>query len=257
MRPAVIVVVLALIGLATAVALRFGTGRLDGAVASAIERHGSALTGTSVDVGGVDLALSAGRVDLAGVTVGNPRGYDTDYAVRIGSAAVELDIGSLAGAVPVIEELVLDGALINAEQRAAASNLTDIQQHAAGSSNEAPAGEPGRIVVERFRVRNARVLLTSEHLSTPEELPLRDVVVENIGSGTGGVTYSEAAEAMLLPILAAARSAAAERLRVAAVDAVSDAARDELDEETERLEREVDEVRKEVSERAEELLDDR
>jgi hypothetical protein len=255
MRPAIVVGILALIGLATAVALRYGTGRLDGAVASAIERHGSALTGTTVDVDGVDLALSTGRVDLAGVTVGNPRGYDTDYAVRIGSAAVELDIGSLAGAVPVIEELILDGALINAEQRAAASNLTDIQQHATASSGEAPAGEPGRIVVERFRVRNARVLLTSEHLRTPEELPLRDVVVENIGTATGGVTYSEAAEAMLLPVLSAARSAAAERLRVAAVDAVSDAAREELDEEAQRLRQEADEARQDVSERVEGLLD--
>jgi hypothetical protein len=257
MRPAILVMILALIGLATAVALRYGSGRLDGAVASAIERHGSALTGTSVDVTGVDLALSAGRVELAGLTVGNPRGYDTDYAVRIGSAEVELDIGSLAGAVPVIEELVLDGALINAEQRALASNLTDIQEHATASSGEAPAGEPGRIVVERFRVRNARVLLTSEHFGEPEELPLKDVVVENIGSATGGVTYSEAAEAMLLPILAAAKTAAAERLRVAAVDAVSDAAREELDEESEQLRQEAEDARRDVSERVEELLNDR
>lgn len=257
MRPAILVGVLVLIGLATAVALRYGTGRLDGAVAAAIERHGSALTGTSVDVDGVDLGLSAGRVDLAGLTVGNPRGYDTDYAVRIGSATVELDIGSLAGAVPVIEELVLDGALINAEQRAAASNLTDIQQHATASSGEPAAGEPGRIVVQRFRLRNARVLLTSEHLATAEELPLRDVVVENIGSESGGATYSEAAEAMLLPVLAAARSAAAERLRVAAVDAVSDAAREELDEDAQRLRQEADEARRDVSERVEGLLDGR
>lgn len=257
MRPATVVIVLVLVGLATAVALRYGAGRLDGAVVSAIERHGRALTGTSVDVDGVDLALSAGRVDLAGVIVGNPRGYDTDYAVRIGSAAVELDIGSLTGAVPVIEELILDGALINAEQRGAASNLTDIQQHATASSGEAPAGEPDRIIVERFRVRDARVLLTSEHLSGPEELALRDIVVENIGSSTGGATYAEAAEAMLLPILTAARSAAAERLRGVAVDAVTDAAREELDEEAERLRREADEARQDVSERVEGLLDDR
>jgi hypothetical protein len=111
--------------------------------------------------------------------------------------------------------------------------------------------------VERFRVRNARVLLTSEHLRTPEELPLRDIVVENIGSATGGVPYSEAAEAMLLPILAAARSAAAERLRVAAVDAVSDAAREELDEEAQRLRQEADEARQDLSERVEGLLDGR
>jgi hypothetical protein len=257
MRAAVVVVILILIGFAMAVALRYGVGRLDGAVASVIERQGSALTGTSVDVDGVDLALTAGRADLAGLTIGNPRGYDTDYAVRIGSVAVELDIGSLAGDVPVIEELVLEGALINAEQRAAASNLTDIQQHATAPTGEMPGGEPGRIVVERFRVRNARVLLTSEHLRTPEELPLRDIVVENIGSATGGVPYSEAAEAMLLPILAAARSAAAERLRVAAVDAVSDAAREELDEEAQRLRQEADEARQDLSERVEGLLDGR
>jgi hypothetical protein len=257
MRPAVLIAILIAVGLAVAFGLRYGAGRLDAVVASTVERYGGELTGTEVDVDGVELALAAGRASFAGLTVGNPRGYETDYAVRIGSATVELDVGSLAGDVPVIEELVLDGALINAEQRAAASNLTDIQQHATRSSGEAPAGEPGRIVVQRFRVRNARVLLTSEHLRTPEELPLRDVVVENIGSATGGVTYSEAAEAMLLPILAAARSAAAERLRVAAVDAVSDAAREELDEEAEQLRQEADEARRDVSERVEGLLDGR
>ena len=95
--------------------------------------------------------------------------------------SVALDVGSLAGDVPVIEELTLEGALINAEQREAASNLTDIQRHVSESPSDA-AREPGRIVIERFRLRNARVLLTSEYLSEPEELPLRDVVVEDIGS---------------------------------------------------------------------------
>jgi len=83
--------------------------------------------------------------------------------------------------------------------------------------------------VERFRVRNARVLVTSPHMSKPEELQLEDVVVDNIGGATGGATYSEAAEAMLMPILAAARSAAADRLRSVAGEAVSDAAREELE----------------------------
>jgi hypothetical protein len=201
------------------------------------------------------LSLTAGRAQLMGVTVDNPRGYETDYAVRIGSASVELDVASLAADVPVIEELVLDGALINAEQRQAASNLTDIQKHATGSSGEAPAAEPGRIIVERFRLRNARVLLTSDYLREPESLPLADVFVENIGSASGGATYSEAAEAMLIPVLAAARAATAERVKDAASGAISDAAREELDEEAQRLRQESDEARQEVSEKVEELLD--
>lgn len=254
MRPAILIAVLAAVAIAAAVALRYGAGRLDSVVGATVERYGSTVTGTDVSVDGVSLALTAGRAELAGVTVGNPRGYETDYAVHIGRASVELDVASLAGDVPVVEEIVLDGALINAEQRDAASNLTDIQRHATASSGEAPAGEPGRIVVERFRVNDARVLLTSEYLSEPEELPLRDVVVEGIGSGTGA-TYSEAAEAMLMPVLSAARNAVAARLREVAGEAVSEAAREELEDESQELREQTDEARQRLSEKAEELLD--
>jgi hypothetical protein len=254
MRPAIVVAVLAAVAIATAVALRYGARRLDGVVATTIERYGSAVTGTDVHVAGVDLALTAGRADLAGLTIDNPRGYETDYAVRIGHAGVAVDIGSLAGDVPVIEELTLDNALINAEQRDAASNLTDIQSHVTSSSGDTPS-EPGRIVIERFRVRNARLLLTSEHLSEPEELPLRDVVVDDVGSAAGGATYAEAAEALLMPVLAEARSAAAARLRTVAEDAAADAVREELDEESDEAREEGDELENEVKEQVDELLD--
>jgi hypothetical protein len=237
--------------------LRYGVRRLDGVVAATVERYGSALTGTAVDVAGVDLALTDGRADLAGITIDNPRGYDTDYAVRIGHASVALDIGSLAGDVPVIDELTLDGALINAEQRERASNLTDIQRHATASSGDAPpsTAAPGRIIVKRFRLKDARVLLTSEYLSSPEELPLRDIVVDDIGVAVGGATYSQAAEAMLSPVLAAARAAAGERLKTVAADAASEAVRDRLDEEAGEARDRADEVKDEVSERVDELLD--
>ena len=118
MRPVIVIAVLAAVAIAAAVALRYGAGRLDGAVAATIERYGGAVTGTDVAVGSVDLALTAGRAESADITVGNPKGYETDYAVRIGRADVAVDIGSLAGDVPIIDELTLDEVLINAEQRA-------------------------------------------------------------------------------------------------------------------------------------------
>jgi hypothetical protein len=249
MRPAILIAVLAAVAIAVALAMRYGVNRLDGAVAATVERYGSAVTGTDVHVAGVDLALTEGRADLAGITIDNPNGYETDYAVRVGHASVTLDVGSLAGEVPVIDELTLDGALINAEQREKASNLTDIQSHATASSGDAPpSAEGGRIIVKRFRLSDARLLLTSEYLSEPEELQLRDIVVNDIGAATGGATYSEAAEAMLQPVLAAARTAAGERLKAVAAGAASDAVRDKLDEE-------ADEIEKDVSERIDELLD--
>jgi hypothetical protein len=256
MRPAIVLTVLAVVAIATAVALRYGARRLDGVVESTIERYGAELTGTDVDVGGVDVALTEGRADLAGITIDNPRGYDTDYAVHVGHASVALDVASLAGDVPVIEEITLDGARINAEQREAASNLTDLQKHATSSSGDAPpSGEPGRIAVKRFRLNDARVVLTSEFLSKPEELPLKDIVVEDIGTTGGGATYSEAAEAMLMPVIAEARSAVSERLKGVAADAASEAVRERLDEESGDVRERADELGDEVSERVDELLD--
>jgi hypothetical protein len=134
-------------------------------------------------------------------------------------------------------------------------NLTDIQKNATADSGDASAGEPGRIIVQRFRLRNGRVLVTSDQLSEPEELALGDVVVENIGGASGGATYSEAAEAMLMPVIAAARTAALERLRTVAGEAVSQAAREELDEEEQGLREKADEEREKLSEKVEGLLD--
>jgi hypothetical protein len=250
-----LIVAVLVVALAAGVAIRYGTQRLDGFVASTVVRFGSAVTGTVVDVDGADLELTAGRAALAGVTVDNPGGYETDYAVRIDHVSVELDVASLAGEVPVVEEIVLDGALINAELRDTASNLTDIQRHATSApSDPVAADEAGRLVVERFRLTNARVLVTSRHLQDPEELPLREIMVENIG-GTTGATYAEAAEAMLLPVVAAAQSAAAERLRSRATEAVSETARDALQESVDELREDADEARQELSDGVQGLRD--
>lgn len=246
-----IIAIAAVVIAVAVVAIRYGFERIDSVVADTVERYGRAVTGTDVDVDGVDIALTAGRADLSDITIDNPDGYDTDYAVHVERASVALDIASIASDVPVVKELTIDRALIHAEQRDNATNLTDIQRHAtAAPSGPAPgdATEPGRIIIDRFRVTNARVQVTSEHLSEPEELSLHEVVVEGIGRNSGGATYGDAASAMLTPLLAAARDAAAARLRTATSEAVTDAAREEVEEE-------ADEVRERINERFEDLRD--
>jgi hypothetical protein len=237
----------AVIVVAAAVAVTFFLNRLDGAVGDYIERYGRAATGTDVSVGGVDIALTAGTGTLSRLTIDNPDGFDTDYALRIDDSRLTLDLGSVASDVPIVTEVLLDGAHLNAEQRGDATNLTEIQRYMNGSSGEPPPDadtEEGRIIIDRFRLTNARVTLTSDYLGEPEELPLRDVVVDGIGRSAGGATYAEATEAILDPILAAARSAVQERLR----NAAADAAREEIREE-------ADEAKQEAGERLKELLE--
>jgi hypothetical protein len=195
--------------------------------------------------------LTTGRGTLSRLEIGNPDGFETDYALRIEDINLAVDVGSVASDVPVLTEVVLDEAHLNAEQRGEATNLTEIQSYMSRSSGEPPPdaeAEEGRIIIDRFRLTNARVTLTSEYLSEPEELPLEDVVVNGIGRSSGGATYAEATEAILSPILASARTAVQARLRSAA----GEAAREELQEE---LQEEVDEVEQEAGEKLKELLD--
>lgn len=217
----------ALLGVAVVVvaaivaAIAMVASRLDGIAGRIIEDYGSATTGTDVSVRSVDLAPIRGRGELKHLTIGNPPGFTTDYALRIDDVELALDLGSLRGAVPVVHEVLVDDAHLNAEQRGDSTNLTDIERHM--SKAESGSAEPGapeeKVIIDRFRMTHGRVTLTSELLDHPEELELGDVVVENIGRGSGGATYGEATEAVLTPVLRAARAAVEERLKGAAAAA--------------------------------------
>ncbi len=203
-------------------------------VARAIENYGSAATGTSVAVGRVELAFTQGRGDIKGLTIGNPPGYSSSYFLQIDDMTLAIDLGSLGARVPVVKEALVDAAQLNAEQHGQTTNLTDIEQRVTGadtgpkSKSQAGANHEGRIIIDRFRLTHGRVTLTSDLLKHPEDLELADVSIDGIGRASGGVTYEQAAKAVLDPILRATRNAVEARLRKAAEDAARDKAKSAL-----------------------------
>jgi hypothetical protein len=211
-------------------------------VAHAIETYGGAATGTKVSVGRVELALTQGRGNIEGLTIYNPAGYSSSYFLKIDDIKLALDLGSLAGRVPVVKEALVDSAHLNAEQHGQTTNVTDIERRITGPSTKSPppstAKEEGRVIIDRFRLTHGRITLTSDLLKHPEELELADVSIDGIGRASGGVTYEQAAEAVLDPILSATRNAVEARLRKAAEDAARDKAegalRDRLEKSLER-----------------------
>jgi hypothetical protein len=212
-------------------------------VASAIETYGSTATGTSVHVGQVELALTQGRGDIKSLTIGNPPGYSSSHFLQFDDIKLAIDLRSLGGRVPVVKEALVDAAHLNAEQHGQTTNLMDIEQRITGPSTmskprPAAAKDQGRIIIDRFRLTHGRITLTSDLLKHPEELELADVSIDGIGRASGGVTYEQAAQAVLDPILHATRTAVEARLRKAAEDAARDKAgsalRDRLEKSLER-----------------------
>jgi uncharacterized protein involved in outer membrane biogenesis len=206
--------------------------RLRPAIAAAVEDYGERATGTDVRLGSVDVSLGDSRATLSDLVVGNPRGYTTAYALRIGEISVTIDAPSLARNMIVLHDVVLSDATLNAEQRDASSNLTEILDHMdrAGESSSTESGP--MIIIEHFRLAGGRIALTSDALSKAESIDLPEVLVNDIGKAEGGVTLGEATDAVLAPILTAARRAVRERLGDTAEEAakrkLEDAARKRL-----------------------------
>ena len=94
------------------------------------------------------------------------------------------------------------------------------------------------MAVPRTRLRSAPWTRRSLLLKHPEDLDLADVSIDGIGRASGGVTYEQAAEAVLDPILRATRNAVEARVHKAAEDAARDktesAVRDRLEKSLER-----------------------
>ena len=233
MRLKIVLAVIAIVVLAAVAGLLFMTTQVDGIVANTVVDYARTTTGTAAHLGRADVAITEGRATLKNLTLDNPDGYETSYFLRIDDIETTLELSSLRTNVPIVKEVLVNGAHLNAEQRGDAINLADIQRYMSQSPESTGEGE-GRIIIDRFRLTNGHVTVTSDYLSKPEELELEDVVVNDVGAAAGGTTYSEATEAVLMPIVRAARSAAEGRLREAAAgrarEELEDAATDRLKE---------------------------
>ncbi|HEX6997188.1 MAG TPA: hypothetical protein VF322_03525 [Gammaproteobacteria bacterium] len=210
------------VGLAAVAALAaaFLASRLDRAVIAAVERYGSAATGTAVRLRDADVQLRETAGTLTGLTVANPEGFAEDHVLTVQTVALDVALGDTSPDLIVLNEVAVTGATLTAEQRGAALNLDLLLDRLEGGDH-APNAEPGpRLIIDRFTLAGGRVTFISDAADGPQTLDLPEVVVEGVGRAEGGLTFGETAEALLGPILAAGRAALRGKLRDAAEDAV-------------------------------------
>ncbi len=64
---------------------------LDSIVKSAIAKYGSQVTKTAVRASSVKIQLTSGKGAIGGLTVANPPGFATPYAVRLGTISTRIN----------------------------------------------------------------------------------------------------------------------------------------------------------------------
>jgi uncharacterized protein involved in outer membrane biogenesis len=207
------VVVVAVVVVIVVVLLNLGS-----AIKTVVERVGSDATKAKVTLGSAEVALTSGSGTLRDLTIGNPAGFTTDHAIRLGQISVTLDVASVNSNPIVVKEIVVGAPQIIYEFGAVGSNLDALKRNVAaysGSGGSAPkqGDEAGgrRLVIENLYIRDGRVDVRANFLkdqnagTTLPEIHLRDIGKQ--GGAATGASAAEITQQVIAAIANASRSA--------------------------------------------------
>lgn len=177
--------------------LQFGLGFT---VKHGAQTIGSALLGCDVAIESCHMRLFSGVVDMQGVVVGPPEGFDANL-FEMDRLRVEFSPRSAFGSGPLlIRELVVTNALVSYELKGLDSNVSAVMARLGGGDGEPeaeeeeekPADDGGKkVVIEHFAFVGAKVRAAFWD-GKGIKPPLPSIELADIGKKNGGATALEA-----------------------------------------------------------------
>ncbi len=210
-----VLIALAVVVIAVIVVFFFVLANIDAIVKAAIEKYGSAATGTNVRVSKVEIKLKAGEGSISGLSVGNPSGFSTPAAFSMDNITVAIDIGSITKDPIVIDRVSVSAPRIAYEvNESGRANINEIKKNLQAYQKQGPE-EKGKAEGEKnLLIRNLLIEggEVAVHVAALKEEPLSAKVprieLTNVG-GEGGASPGEIAEQVLRPLVNRAAEAAA------------------------------------------------
>jgi hypothetical protein len=201
-------------------------------VKMAIEEFGPKMTQAEVSVGAVAISATDGEGSIAGLKLGNPKGFKTDHALKADKIALSVEPSSLTKDVVVIRKIALDGPRIIYEKNSnGITNFDAIQRNveqylgtSGGNDNSEKSGDTKKMIIESFSVRNAKVSYSG---LMDVDIDLPDIELRDIGKKTGGVDASNLAKAIISELNARTLQAVAKSV-TNSVGAATDSAKKAL-----------------------------
>lgn len=228
-----------LVGLLVALiiaALIYVSMNLNSLVKQAVEDVGPKLTQTPVKLNEVDITLSEGRLSLRGFVIENPEAFTSPSAFQFDEFTVQLKPESLTNDVVVIQDIVINGIGITAEQVGTQTNLLEIKKSidsylppGSPQSQEQSAGQGKRFMVERLRFADANLkVLTEKYGERTVAVP--GFEMKNIGNTEEGVTAEQLASMALKALTDRAKKAAEKEIQNLVTDEAKAKVQEKLEE---------------------------
>ncbi len=115
---------------------------LESIVQKLVHKYASQVTGTEVNLSGFKLSLTKGEASLSGLTVANPKNYQSPYILNLGNISAKVDVKSLASDTIIIDEILVDKPIITYEMLSITqNNIKQLQENIAKNTASAEKTE--------------------------------------------------------------------------------------------------------------------
>jgi len=191
MRNILIVAVIAIVAAGAYLFINAGS-----IVEKVIERVGTDATGTSVQVGSLDLNLGERTAAIHEFTVANPNGFTDPNAFSLNEISVQVE--SVSADLIVLREVVVDSPRVFYEIAEGGTNIDVIranidayQQQLGGVGGSGGGGSETKIIIDRLRFTGGEVLARGGGQEVNVDLP--PLTLTDIGRSSGGETAGQVA----------------------------------------------------------------
>lgn len=227
MKKLLIASLIALVLLVVLVAVGIGFF-LDEGVKRGVETIGPRLTQTDVSVEKVSLSLLSGGGSIKGLVVGNPEGYKTPSAIRVGEARLAVKPSTLFSDKVVVKSINVQAPEITFETDFKGNNLSKIIENleAAGGDSQTTTTPEGastrKLQVDDFVITGGKVNVSVTALGGKSvSVPLPDIHLQGLGQGPDGITPAELSTRVLKEVLQHASKAASAAVASISKDALN------------------------------------
>jgi hypothetical protein len=186
---AVLLVLAALVGSA----LFWLSGNIDGLIKDAVATYGSAMTQAKVSVDTVKIAPADGKGTISTLVIGNPAGFKTAHAIKVGRIEVDIDVASVARDVILIRRIAIIAPDVIYEKGDSMTNFDAIQKNIASYLGPADSKKGGKkLIVEELTIRDAKAQASAAFMNGKTvNVPLPDITLKNLGKAKGGISPGE------------------------------------------------------------------
>jgi hypothetical protein len=195
-----ILIVLAILGITAIIGIAMFMNSI---IKQGVETAGPKVTQVEVKLDGVNVSLFSGKGEIKGLVLGNPAGFTTPNAVKVGKAGVVVKPGSIFSDKVIIESVSVEAPEITIEGGLKDNNLTKILANinsAVGKGSPgapAPAGDQKskpskKLQVNDFAITGGKINLRLAILGgKATTVPLPDIHFKDLGQGPAGITAEE------------------------------------------------------------------